>query len=225
MIHLHFVPWTPQSTQRPPESSLLLHETNVAPLNCGGILPPVNQEPLLCFITSETPQTPQMTVPDGPQKWLPNCLHFPFPLSLAGKLTLEGSWWQQHTETRQSDELNGHRCPFPPFSEAALAGTQRSKERGGGGMKSKGIQGIHSHPLPRGWGVAAYPPNLGHTPLYPARSQSFPSRNHCAKMHNDNTCSKVFEPACSALNKEIILVLPPENPESTKGRQGSRRRA
>lgn len=92
-------------------------------------------------------------------------------------------------------------------------------------MKSKGIQGIHSHPLPRGWGAAAYPPNLGHAPLYPARSQSFPSRNHCAKMHNDNTCSKVFEPACSALNKEIILALPPENPESTKGRQGSRRRA
>lgn len=86
-------------------------------------------------------------------------------------------------------------------------------------MKSRGIQGIHSHPAPQGWGVAAYPPNSGHVLSSPQPEFSFKE----PKMLHDNTCSKVSEAACSVLNKEIILLLPPENPESTKGRRGSRR--
>lgn len=185
---------------------------------CWTVVALAKQEPLLCFITSERPQTPQVTAPDGPQKWLPNCLDFPFPLHLAGKLPLEGGWWQQHTH--QAGGMSWWtQMPNATFLWGSLAGPQRSEERGGGGMKSGGIQGIHSHPVPQRWGVAAYPPNSGHvlSSLQPEFSFKEP------KMHHDNTCSKVFEPAYSVLNKEIILLLPPENPESTKGRQGSRR--
>lgn len=113
MIHLHFIPWTLQVTQRPPEVSLLLYEINVAPLNCGDILPPANQEPLLCSITPERPQTPRVTAPDGPQKWLPNHLCVPFPLSLAGKLTLMAA----ARRIKPEGWADGHRCPFPPSSE------------------------------------------------------------------------------------------------------------
>lgn len=130
---------------------------------------------------------------------------FPFPLHLAGKLPLEGSWWQQHTH--QAGGMSWWtQIPTPPSSEAALTGSQRSKERGGRGMKSRGIQGIHSHPVPQGWGVAAYPPNSGHVLSSPQPEFSFKE----PKMLRDNTCSKVSEPACSVLNKEIILLLPPE---------------
>lgn len=112
---------------------------------------------------------------------------------------------------------DGHK--HPPFSEAALAETERSKELW---WRRNEIQRDPRDPFPApaaGLGSCRLPTES--RPFYPARSQSFPSRNYCAKMHNDNTCSKVFEPACSELNKEIILLLPTENPESTKGRRGS----
>lgn len=84
-----------------------------------------------------------------------------FPLNLPRKPILEGSWWQQHTETSQRDELmdtNTH----SHLSVRQLLQEHRSlRSSGGGGMKSREIQGIHSQPLPQGWGAAAYPPNPG----------------------------------------------------------------
>lgn len=44
---------------------------------------------------------------------------------------------------------DGHKHPFPPSSEAALAGIERSEECGGGGMKPEGSKGSIPSLCPR----------------------------------------------------------------------------
>lgn len=186
---------------------------NVAPLNCGGILPPANQEPVL----------PLKDLKHHRRQYQRG-LRSDFPTALISPKFAKKTHFRRQLMTaahRNKPEgwADGHKYPFPPLCEAALAGTQKSKELW---RRRNEIQRDSRDPFPAsaaGLGSCRLPTKS--RPFYPARSQSFPSRNHCAKMHNDNTCSKVFEPACSELNKEIILLLPTENPESTKGRQGS----
>lgn len=155
------------------------------------------------------------------QKLLPNCLDFPFPLNLPRKLILEGSWWQQHRETSQRDELmdtnaHSHLSLRQPWQEHR--GVRSVVEEEWNPEGSKG-----SIPtLCRGAGEVRPSHQIqGMLRFIQPAARVFLQGTTVQRCIMITLCSKVFEPACSELNEEIIFLLPTENPESTKGRRGS----